>query len=200
MEYCMKKSRWHLLVGMLVITLTFGLVFVGCKDDEPDVFDTPITDLAQLKGTWNGSFGASVPNLGEIDMGGFEAMFDGISVSANIAIKTVIDASTKETGTQTVTVTSTMTFSGGNIDAVWGLISGEMGEGGTTVVDNSAHSITTTDSSSPQPITLAVMKDLKLNQNGNKIEVPAKLLGGIGGGDGFGSFITVPESLVFVKQ
>jgi hypothetical protein len=181
MEFFMQKNRWYVLVGMLVIALTFSLVFISCGDDEePDVWGD-VTELKQLVGTWKGSYSKtqSIAEWFETFMRGDNDGFDidveqfgNLSVATSANITAVIDANYREVFTADIT----MTFSGQGIEQIWTMFSLLFSMWGDAIVVNNAnHSVTMTEE---DDITLSLdyMSGVQINQTGGKVLLPAGLM------------------------
>jgi hypothetical protein len=179
----MKKSK--LFMGILGITLVFGTLFLACPNDTSEEQDSwsAITGLDQLDGTWKGSY-SETKSIKEFSEESGQQLPDetaaalgDMKVTVSVEITTTINAAGK---TQAMSQTMTISFSGGNIDAMWEMIKGGMGNIGTA--DDDAHSVTiTVPAQEPQQISdedLAGMKEsLQINQNGTKVKIPAGFMG-----------------------
>jgi hypothetical protein len=87
---------------------------------------------------------------------------------------TAIDAST---GTQSTSMKTTQTYSGGNIALVWEMFKlGFEGLEGVTI-DNAKHSISMALDIPAQPILLEDQSGLQINQGKTKIKMPAGSIG-----------------------
>jgi hypothetical protein len=175
----MRKSTLF-RAGILSISLVFGLVLLGCPTDTTEETDTwsNVTSLDQLNGAWKGSHSQTMTikeAMGETWNDDMQTIFGDIKVTANIQITITIDATAK---TQALSMTAIQTFSGGNINTVWTMISGGVsGQEGVTV-DNAKHSITITMSQSATSLSDTAIAELldqgiQVNQNGKKVKVPA---------------------------
>jgi hypothetical protein len=177
----MKKKE--LFVGMLALALVFGLLLTGCKtDSDEEEADTwsAVTTIAQLNGTWSGSFSTPPQTVQEFLGGAWDgfsdvqkALLTGINVTTSMEVAMTINATDN---TQATSAKVTMTFSGTNIATAWEGIRAFIGGMGT--VDNANHSVSMTNSSAAAQITDADKKellesDVQINQKGTKLKVPA---------------------------
>jgi hypothetical protein len=183
-----KTEKNNLWMGMLAITLVFGMAVIGCDDgstgDGSDTWSN-VTSFNQLNGTWKGSYSQSMTMREMVEQEGEEwdstmqAMFGDMRVTVKADITATINASAK---TQASSMTMTQTYSGTNIAAVWPMLSGMLsGESGVTV-NNSNHSITMTyneavEAIPDEAITQMLNSGLQINQNGTKIRQPAGSMG-----------------------
>jgi hypothetical protein len=177
---------------MLVMALVFGMTVVGCDNDTTsggsDTWSN-ITSFSQMNGTWKSSYSQNNRPIKDVmeeqgmdwtpDM---QTMFGNMRVTSRADITLTINANAK---TWAMSVTSTGTYSGGNIDTVWPMLKQSLEileEEGVTVTANDAnHSITMTYSFPAETMSdaeIAEMLDsgLQINQNGRKIKVPANSL------------------------
>jgi hypothetical protein len=113
----MKKLR---LLGLTTMLLALSLIFIGCGDGaggEPDSWSS-ITNLDQLNGTWKGTLGDTLTikkfhdNEGKIWDSSMQEQFGDISVKINMDGIYIINSNT---GTESGTVKTTFTCSGGKI-------------------------------------------------------------------------------------
>jgi hypothetical protein len=202
------KKLWFV---MLVITLVFGLTVVGCDNGTTskggDTWSN-ITSFSQLDGTWKSSYSQNNKPVKQLleEYGmewdsTMEGMFGNMRVTSGTDITITIDAVNK---TQKTSMKSTETFSGGNIETLWTVLSmylemylESLEEGGVTITDinNNKHSISMEYSSDAQPISDEDIDEmlnsgLKINQDGTKMKMPKNSLEG---------GVTTPE-LIFIKQ
>jgi hypothetical protein len=181
MEFFMQRNKWYFLVGMLVLALTFSLVFISCGDDEePDVWGS-VENLDQLVGTWKGGYNETSGFADWImDFFGDDAedYLEGqnvgdLSVSTSVDITVVIDANYQ----QNTTVDITMTFSGTGIDEAWLMFSIMFGFMDDAEVNDDNHSVKMTEEE--PAYTIPSVDDLggvQINQTGTKIDMPAGLM------------------------
>ncbi|MDR2784967.1 MAG: hypothetical protein LBB83_03525 [Treponema sp.] len=180
----MKKKLFF--AGMLAAALIFGMVLLGCPNDTTEENDTwsDITGLDQMDGTWKGSYSQTMPIREAVEQEGEEwsseigAFFGDMKVTVSVEVTTTLNA---EAGTQTMEMKITETFSGGNIDTAWPMISGASSSQSGVEIDNSKHSITMYNSSeetiSDEDIAEMLGQDLQINQNGTKVKIPAGAMG-----------------------
>ena len=177
---------------MLVMALIFGMTVVGCDNGatggESDTWSN-ITSLNQMNGTWKSSYHQNNrPIKDVVEEQGYDwdssmqAMFGNMRVTSRADIILTIDANVK---TLAMSMTSTGTFSGGNINLIWPMIKQGLvnlqEEGVTITTIDATHSVIMTYSSpaetlSDEDITEMLNSDLQINQNGTKIKVPADSL------------------------
>jgi len=154
----MKKG---LLLGMLVVVLTFGIMFVSCDSGGGDTDTwTNVTSLIQLNGIWKGSGGGTITEEGYT----YKVTYTEITMT--------ISATNENSGTRSVyqkTILSNMNIN--TYNSLKSDLSGPKAPENVTFND-SAHTITiiSTDSH-PQPITLTDMNNTHINQNGTKIKL-----------------------------
>jgi hypothetical protein len=175
-----------------ILVLVFGIAVVGCPDgstsEEKDIW-SDVTSLDQIDGTWKGSY--SVRNqpikdfLEEQDMWNplMAVALGDMKASSDTSITTTIDAGAK---TQAMSITSTITFSGGNIKTVWPLLKGGMEsrleeEGLTVTFNDATHSASIAESFPPEIMSEEYIENLldsgmQINQNGKKIKMPENSL------------------------
>ncbi|MDR2028994.1 MAG: hypothetical protein LBP93_05585 [Treponema sp.] len=173
------KNRWYLLVGMLVLALTFGLL-AACSDDEADVW-TEITEQAQLDqlgGTWKGSYSNGTQTLKQVldedEEGSFIAGMlslagidpSAISITGSIEITTTIAE-----GQQTINVRSISTFSGSKITE---LLEFYKEFDSSAVIEG--NSLIETWTQGPIPLSLSGMEGVQINQDGTKVLLPAGMM------------------------
>jgi hypothetical protein len=144
-------------LGMLVMTLVFGMMVLGCENGTTSDVDiwSDVTSLSQLDGTWKGSITDTETE-------------EGITVKTVMEMTMIINANA---GTASGTMKMTMTFSGNGINEIWAFIKGTFTGGGITFNDSN-HSITMTETLPTEPISLSDMDDVKINQNGTKLKFP----------------------------
>jgi hypothetical protein len=161
-----------LWLGILVMVLVFGMAVIGCNNNPEDESDTwsNVTSLSQLNGTWKGSYSET-------------EIVEGITISTTAEMTIIINSSA---GTRSSSTKMIMEFSGDGISLVWPYIKEEFDEPGVTFNDAN-HSLTWTENIPTESISLSEMGDVKINQNGTKIKVPADDADG------------TPE-IIFVKQ
>jgi hypothetical protein len=160
-------------LGMLVLVLALGLIFVGCGggSEEPDTW-TPVASIDQLNGTWKGSYyetmllkeyGWFKTNWGAEQ----EELFGNMNISVGFDEIFNINAGA---GTMTQTVFSKQIFSGGKISTGWNYIrSWDWGDG---TVNDKDHAISWTYNSEPGSLASFnwYIKNIQINQNGKKIK------------------------------
>ena len=174
-----------------VIVLVFGIAVVGCDTPTNGENDTwsEVTGFDQMNGTWRGSY--SINNQSMKDMmeaegvawdDSMQAMFGDLKVSTKAIITLKIDTAAK---TEQISMVSTLTFSGGNINVLWDTIKlglTSVTEDGMTVTTNDAtHSVIMTlnypaDTLSDQDIADMESSGMLINQDGTKIKYPANTL------------------------
>ena len=183
----MKKSKLF-LAGILSIALVFGTVLLGCPGDTTEETDTwsAVTSLNQLDGTWKGSYSQTMTIKEAMEASGetwndtMQALFGDIKVTTIAEITMTINASAK---TRAMSMKTTMTYSGGNIDTVWTMIGSESSGLPGVTVEDAKHSITMTQDFPAETIPdddIAEIPQLglQINQNGKKVKVPSNVLNG----------------------
>jgi hypothetical protein len=185
--FFMKKSKLFIL-GILGVLLTCGAVLLGCSDGTTEETNTTgetdtwsaVTSLSQLNGTWKGSLNRTMTikewaeSTGGIWNAEAQSLYGGMMVTDNTEATTTINAANK---TQAFSMTRTISFSGGNIGTAWETMrSGFLGWSGFTI-DDTKHSITRTQTQSPETLSDAeiaqTLANAKINQTGKKIKGPA---------------------------
>jgi hypothetical protein len=167
-------------LGMSALALILGLVLLACPTDPEEEKDTwsSVTELAQLDGTWKGSYSETMPLADMMDSSDEEplaTMIAGINVTINAEMTVTINAAAK---TQSMSATTTMKFSGGNIATIWSTLKEYMGSDEGVTVNDANHSITMSEVTS-EPAAISdeeiskMLAGLRINQNGTKIKVPA---------------------------
>ncbi|MDR2718291.1 MAG: hypothetical protein LBB89_09550 [Treponema sp.] len=160
------KKFW---LGMLVVALVFGMTVAGCKnnnddDKESDTWSN-VTSLSQVNGTWK------APST-------VTGNYEGMKIIASYSNYKI----TFTTGAMSVSGTSTTTFSGGNINELWSELKGKLQESledmeeedsFTLTFNDAKHSYTMTFNNFSQTLTDEALRemDLKINQNGTKLNV-----------------------------
>jgi hypothetical protein len=174
--------------GALAVLLALGLVLAGCPTDTPeeDTWST-VTSLDQMNGTWKVSysqtqsmedfFGPSGEEEEEDDMA---AMFGDMKVTTRVDMTMTLNASAK---TRAVSGSTTMTFSGSNIAAAWGMLKAFMGSEDGATVNDANHSISMpynqpAEAISDDEIVEMLALGIQKNQNGTKLKFPANSTGG----------------------
>jgi hypothetical protein len=179
-------------LGMAVMVLAFSFVLSGCPTDggETDTW-SDVKSLDQLNGTWKGSYSQTLNMKQAVESQGgqwsptLEAMFGSdMKVTTILEMTYTINSNAK---TQATTMKQTMTFSGSKVGDTWSLIktamtSGLGGEGVDVNSDDVKHSITITqtlpaESMDNEYIVGMLSSGLKINQNGNKVKIPANAIG-----------------------
>jgi hypothetical protein len=174
------KKRFFL--GFLVLLVAAGSVLVGCSSDpeEPDTWSN-VTSLDQLNGTWNGSYSQT---LSFQDFSGDEweesmaTLFGDATVTISATMHIVINANAKTTATSGST---TMTFSGSNINLAWAFITPNFSSEEGVTINDSNYSITIPFSSEAEELTDSDITEmlaygLQINQNGTKVKIPAGVM------------------------
>ncbi|MDR2807505.1 MAG: hypothetical protein LBB43_00680 [Spirochaetaceae bacterium] len=180
----MKKKLF--LAEMLAMALAVGMMIVGCDDDttEEDTWSN-VTSLSQMDGTWKGSYSQTMTmqeateQAGESWSSEMQTMFGDMKVTVSMEMTIIINAGAKTQATDTKT---TMAYSGGNINALWPVISAGYSSQSDVTVDNSKYSITMTQNSPPtamkeEDITEMLELGLQINQSRTKIKIPADSMG-----------------------
>jgi hypothetical protein len=173
--------------------LMVGFVVTGCDTTTGGETDTwsDITSLEQINGLWKGSSGKTMNSeemleavKKEMEKEGvtwtpefedtYRELYKDISTTLHIEMDVNINASAKKlTGSMEITET----FSGGNIEAVWLIISGELSDGEGVTVNNSNHSIAITQPIDIAPVEMSDMDGVQINQNGTKLKVSLDSMG-----------------------
>jgi hypothetical protein len=161
------KKFWP---GMAVMVLAFSFVLSGCPTPDSGETDTwsDVTSLSQLDGTWKGSNSETQP-LSEF-LGDPTGESYGIKVTTITELTLTINSTTqKMSGSMELTIA----FSGNsnNINLLWTQLRSTLEAMGT--VDDSKHSVSMTESIPETPINNSDFTDLKINQNGTKVLIPA---------------------------
>jgi hypothetical protein len=184
-------KRNLLVLGVLVCILALGMVFVSCDNGNGADSWSPVESLDQLDGTWKGSYSQSMTMKEWIEEQGgtwrseMQIFYGDIKISVKAEMTMTINAAAK---TLTMTMKFIQTFSGGNIDTIWPLLSADaQGLEGLTV-DDTKHSMTMEMDSPPESIGESDITDVQINQNGTKAKVPEGLMDG-----------DTPE-IIFTKQ
>ena len=176
------------------MALVFGLTVVGC-DNGTTSKDTwsELTDFNKLNGTWKANYSQGKRPIKDIaeEIGmpldsSTQTMLGDINVAINADITLTINTSDR---TQAVTIKATATFSGGNINTVWPMLSMYLSmysdvleAGGVQVtLNDKKHSVTVDYTMPPEEIKDEEIQEmlnggLQINQNGTKIKVPAESL------------------------
>jgi hypothetical protein len=183
----MKKSKLF-LAGILSIALVFGTVLLGCPGDTTEETDTwsAVTSLNQLDGTWKGPYSQTMTikeAMEETWDDTMQALFGDIKVTTSAEITMTINASAK---TRAMSMKTTMTYSGGNIDIVWTMIKTMIGSESSEMpgvtVDDTKHSITIIQDQPAEQISdddiAEMLAAVQINQNGKKVKVSAYALNG----------------------
>jgi hypothetical protein len=192
------------LLGILIIMPVFGVAVAGCDNGSTSTGESDtwsdVTDLAQMDGTWKGTYNRNMTvrevleQMGETWTPQMQAAFGNMRVNSRENITVTIDASAE---TLEISVISIMTFSGGNINLVWPILRESlesfMEEGVTLEFIDATHSVIMTYNTpeqtlSEEDITEMLDSGLQINQNGTKIKVPANFL------------VQGTPELVFIKQ
>jgi hypothetical protein len=162
--------------------------------EEPSVW-SKITSLSQINGTWRGFYiqtqtlKETLESEGELDAH-TAAMLGNIKVTSYTDIITIIDADAK---TMAASGTTTMTFSGSNIDITWLILKMILASKDDVTVNDETHSIAMSIDQPERPVTDNDLKEIldggvEINQDGTKIKIVAKKTDS-----------SVPE-LIFTKQ
>jgi len=164
------KKIW---LGMLIIALTFGMMVVGCEEDEeespsppPQDTWTAVTSLTQGVGTWKGSYTDTQSQ-------------NGITITTKFEQTMTITASNATTGTVSSSMTMTTSLSGSGIylESAWAEMKSELPDdlvGSGIVVNETTHTITMTTTSPAESINISDMPNgVQINQNGTKLKIPA---------------------------
>jgi hypothetical protein len=130
-----------------------------------------------LDGTWKGSY-SQTQNIkdfvGEENWNEETAVvFGDMKVATTVETTLTIKAADKK---QSMSMKMTMTFSGGNIAAMWDTLKGAMGSGGVT--DDANHSISMTEDQPEETLTDDAITEMlnqgfQINQNGTKVKILA---------------------------
>jgi len=174
---------------MLVMALVFGTTVIGCDNGTTSDTWQDITSLDQMNGTWKSSYSQNNRPIKDVieEQGGtwepeMQAIYGDMRVTFRVDITLTINASAK---TQAMSMTSTQSYSGGNINIIWPILKqtlGSLAEEGVTVTTNDAdHSVSMTfsfpaETLSDAEITEMLNSGLQINQDGTKIMVPANSL------------------------
>ena len=170
-------------LGMAVMALVFGFVLTGCPTEGEAWSD--VTDLSQLNGTWKGSYKQTMnmkqaaESMGMDWDSSLEAMFgNDMKVTTTLELIYIIDSTAR---TQASTMKQIVVFSGSKVDDVWPMIGAFIGSALGGDVDDKKHSITITDTQPatvmPDEYAAEMLSALQINENGNKVKIPANALG-----------------------
>ncbi|MDR2479115.1 MAG: hypothetical protein LBD48_07370 [Treponema sp.] len=216
------KTKRCLFVALIAV-LVYGAFFMACQTGvngggaEPDIWSS-VSDFGQLNGTWKGAYAGSktvkqyLEELGMLDAildsvtedAPYDKEFikmalDNIILAINAQLTMTIDTAAK---TRAQTVTATVKFSGQLVDFAWPFIAEELekqygGVNNDFVIDAQNKTMSTTQSSGPDPITeveiAKMMSAVQVNQNGAKIKLPGSPANPATG------MPAIPE-IIFVKQ
>jgi len=177
----MKKNIWF-----PVCVLVLGILCASCNTStspKPDIW-LPVTSLDQLDGTWKGVYQQTMPVkevfalLGETgdDMNNMIVMLGDMKVTMSAETTFTINAQAKTTSG---VVTIKLTFSEGTINFTWGIIRLALETYIPDAVFNDKnHSVTMTqdipeDSITDEEIAKLLASGIQINQDGNKIKIPA---------------------------
>jgi hypothetical protein len=169
-------------LGMAVFGLALGLLVIGCDTGNGGSDSwTDLDSLDQLDGTWKGGYSQRFNTMKEAieSQGGtwdnsMTAMFGDMSLTISVEITMTINAAVQE---QTGTMKSTQTFSGGNINAVWAMIKSGSADQPGVIINDTNHSITTTQDMGTNTIERSDMEGVQINQTGTKVKIPANTMG-----------------------
>ncbi|MDR2734121.1 MAG: hypothetical protein LBC99_05675, partial [Spirochaetota bacterium] len=143
-----------------VLVLTFA--FAACGSDDDDGADTwkNVTSLQQIVGTWKTTYTQT-------------ETVQGITIKVDAEVTLVITASSATAGTMSGTMKTTMTFSGDNINTYWPYLLEQYPASEGWTPNNTAHSVTQTESIPSESVTLSDLDGAQINQNGTKMKQPA---------------------------
>jgi len=187
-------NKNFIFLVMMVMALVFGLTVVGCDNDTTSK-DTwsELTDFNKLNGTWKANYSQKnrpIKDLAE-EMGmpldsSMQTMLGDMKVAINADITLIISTSDR---TQAMSIKATATFSGGNINTVWPMLSMYLNmyleqleaEGVKVTPNDKKHSVTVEYTMPPEEfededIQEMLNSGLLINQNGTKIKYPADSL------------------------
>jgi hypothetical protein len=154
----MKKAAFFVL---LVFILAMNFAITGCDKTTGEDTDTwtYLTSLAQVHGTWKGSYSATESEY-------------GITATTVAEITMIINADA-ETASGTMKIT--MTFSGAGISGIWDDIKSRFpSQPDVDVTVNDAnHSITMTQDIPEESITGDDLGGVQINRSGTKMRLPA---------------------------
>jgi hypothetical protein len=163
----MKTKKRNFLIGLAGISLALGMMaLTGCDDGGSGGgggSDTwhQVTSVAQVNGTWRGSF-----TITELVDG-----LPGISMKTVVDITQTINASA---GNGVMNLVYTLTFSGAGIAEIWPMIKEGFAEPGTNV-DDSKYSISGTEMDTGS-ISDSDFDEIAINQSGTKLKYPAGMM------------------------
>jgi hypothetical protein len=199
----MKNS--NLLLGIIVIALVFGMTVVRCDNgstnQEKETWSN-ITTLDQMHGTWKAAYSQNNKLFKDVivEQGGtwdstMQNIYGNLKFTSRAEITLIINASAK---TQAMSMTSTATYSGGNIKTLWPVfrasLEGTLEEEGIGVTfDDTTHSVSVAyvypeETMSEEAITDMLNFGLGINLDGTKIKMPEN------------SLIQGLAELIFIKQ
>ena len=208
-------NKNFIFLVMMVMALVFGLTVVGC-DNDTTIKDTwsELKDFNKLNGTWKANYSQNNRPIKDVaeEMGmpldsSTQAMLGDMKVAINADITLTINTSAR---TQAMSIKATATFSDGNINSVWPMLSMYLSmyldqleaEGVKVTPNDKKHSVTVDYTMPPEEFTdedigEMLNSGLLINQNGTKIKVPAESLQS--GMPGMPEMPEMPE-LIFYKQ
>jgi len=176
----MRKNIWF-----PVCVLVLGIFCASCSTStgpKPDTW-APVTSLDQLDGTWKWSHQQTMPVKKVFELFGMTwddsmALFLGdMKMTISVETTLTINAAAK---TQSGSAAITLIFSEGTILFSWGLIikPALIQQFPDAQFDDQNHSMTMTQDISDQPITdeeieTLLSSGLHINQNGEKLKIPA---------------------------
>jgi len=155
-------KRMLISKGVLAFMLVLALIFVGCDEDEPDVWSS-VTSLSQLNGRWIGSYSETM-SVAELSNQGFG------SLNANVTV-TVSEDMTINASAQTFSNTGSQTnrFDGSDGQTAYNLFKLQHVYDPDITTNDSNRSVTMTMTVSNQAIPGTFLTGFEINQNGSKI-------------------------------
>jgi hypothetical protein len=171
---------------MLIMALVSGMSVLGCgtTGGETETW-LNITTLNQMDGTWKATYGQTNKPIKDVmeEQGvswnsAMQSMFGDMRVNSRADITLTINAGDK---TMAMSVTSTTTYFGGNINTLWPMLragmEGSPEDGIEIILDDSTHSmsmayVSPVETMSAEDITAMLSSGLKINMDGTKIKVP----------------------------
>jgi len=159
------KSTFKIL-GIIAIVAIIGFSMAACDNNEELDTWTDITSLFQLNGTWKYS---------EVDKSRTH-LEDPEDDTINESVASwflFCSANSASAGTMAGSYIITYTYSGSIIDYLWPLYKEWFFVGKGWTIDDTNHSVTSTVTVPPSPISLSDVSDMamQINQNGIKLKM-----------------------------
>jgi len=148
--------------GVLAFMLVLALIFIGCDEDEPDVW-SPVTSLSQLNGRWVGSYSQTM-SVAELSYPGLESLNANVTMTYSGDITFNASAQTFS-GTES----QTMSFGGNDGQIAYNTFKLLVQSAPNVTANDSNRSIIISVTTSNHAIPVDYFEDLEINQNGSKI-------------------------------